>query len=89
MTSKLDIVDSSTTLQSVPSYEIAPVESDQIVPLPNHDDHHGPAIAPTKVPEWLGNIIEKVFKVKKRGTTVEVRSMILCFHLHPHRSPFS
>ena len=36
-----------------------------------HDDHHA-EIAPTKVPEWIGNIIEKVFKVKKRGTTVEM-----------------
>ena len=80
MTSKLDVGDGSDTTQVLPSYEIAPIESDQIDPtIPagggghGHDDHHGAVIAPTKVPEWLGKIIEKVFKVKKRGTTVEVR----------------
>jgi hypothetical protein len=40
-----------------------------------HDDGHGHStkIAPTRVPDWLGDIIEKVFKIRKRKTTVEVR----------------
>ena len=53
-----------------------------------HDDHHA-EIAPTKVPEWIGNIIEKVFKVKKRGTTVEMEcycglvQFISCLYVLP------
>ena len=86
MTAKLDVGDSNNASQILPTYEIAPVESDQVVSTPTgggghgHDDHHGAVIAPTKVPEWLGNIIEKVFKVKKRGTTVEVRSTLCYSH---------
>ena len=53
-----------------------------------HDDHHA-EVAPTKVPEWMGNIIEKVFKVKKRGTTVEMEcycglvQFISCLYVLP------
>lgn len=87
MTSKLTVEDSTIAIQNVPTYEIDPVDIGAMPNLPlstggggghGHDDHHGTIIAPTRVPEWMGNIIEKVFKVKKRGTTVEVRSMLHC-----------
>ena len=34
-------------------------------------DHHETIIAPTKVPQWLLDYVELVFKVQKRNTTVE------------------
>ena len=40
------------------------------------DDGHSVAIAPTRVPEWICDIIEKVFKIRKRKTTVEVREFV-------------
>jgi hypothetical protein len=37
-----------------------------------HDDHHGPPLAPSKLPESVQNFLEHIFKLKKRGTTFEV-----------------
>jgi len=39
--------------------------------LPDHDHSHD--VAPTKVPEWLGDLLEKVFHIRRRNTTAEVR----------------
>jgi hypothetical protein len=40
---------------------------------PSHGaGHHDVVVAPTKMPEWLQNAVEYVFKVKKRKTTIEV-----------------
>ncbi len=38
--------------------------------------HHDVVVAPTKMPEWLQNAVEYVFKVKKRKTTIEVGFLV-------------
>lgn len=36
-----------------------------------HNDHHDPNPPPTRLPEWMQDGLEKVFKLKKRKTTFE------------------
>ena len=53
-------------------------ENGQIVSDPHtgndHSNSHGHDVipAPTKVPQWILDYIEPVFKVQKRKSTVEV-----------------
>ena len=44
---------------------------------------HGGEPAPSKVPIWIQDLVEKVFKVKKRKSTIEVRVILpfLCIIL--------
>lgn len=42
----------------------------------HHDPHgHGGSAAPTKVPAWIVDLIDPVFKIKRRKTTIEVLSL--------------
>lgn len=52
---------------------------------PGHDDH-GHEIAPTHFPEWFVDIVNYVFKIKKRKTTIEV-SLSLFFPSSPLLNP--
>ena len=92
MGSKLMTVEDPSTIDYT---QALTKEDDEVHPIVvsdggggGHDDHHT-EIAPTKVPEWIGNIIEKVFKVKKRGTTVEMEcycglvQFISCLYVLP------
>jgi hypothetical protein len=38
----------------------------------DHDPHHAP-VAESKLPPYIQDLLEKVFKLKKRKTTFEVR----------------
>ena len=44
--------------------------------------HHEPAMAPSRLPEYLQNMLEHVFKLKKRGTTFEVLDVISEFVIY-------
>jgi hypothetical protein len=35
-------------------------------------DHHDVVIAESKVPMWIQDLFEKVFKIKRRGVTIEL-----------------
>lgn len=54
----------------------------------SHDDHDAPP-PPTRVPEWMGDYIEHVFKLRKRNTTAEqeiyygIIQFISCLYVLP------
>ena len=54
-----DVSDNHATLQKAP-----------VVPQ-DHDPHHAP-VAESKLPPYIQDLLEKVFKLKKRKTTFEV-----------------
>lgn len=51
--------------------------------------HHGEEIAPTKMPPWLCALLEKVFKIQRRNTTIELEvytgvvQFISCLYVLP------
>lgn len=47
-------------------------KASQDPPGDSHDHGHGGAPEPSKVPMWIQDLVEKVFKVKKRKSTIEV-----------------
>jgi hypothetical protein len=50
--------------------------------------HHEEVVAVSKAPIWLQDGLERVFKIKKRKSTIEVTMLCTTFYMKTHHNLF-